>query len=120
MPAMLRMGRQAWGGDGRDQRHALATMVRPSAGSANRNRALHVSVNVYQPSTHYIALVSTCESEYIALSQGAREGRWVQRILRFMGHNPSEPLNLMCDNTAAKAVCDLEVDTKRSRHIDVR
>ena len=119
MPAMLRMARQAWGGDDQDQGHALPIMVRLSAGSANRNRALHVSVNVYKPSTHYIALVSTCESEYIALSQGAREGRWVQRILRFMGHR-EEPLNLMCDNTAAKAVCDLEVDTKRSRHIDVR
>ena len=94
-------------------------MVRPSAGSANRNRALHVSINVYHPSTHYIALVSTCASEYIALAQGAREGRGVQRILRVMGHR-EEPLNLMCDNTAAKAVCDLEVDTKRTRQIDVR
>ena len=98
MPAMLRMARQAWGGDDQDQGHALPTMVRLSAGSANRNRVLHVSIKVYQPSTHYIALVSTCESEYIALSQGAREGRWVQRILRFMGHR-EEPLNLMCDNT---------------------
>ena len=89
MPAMLRMEKQAWGGDDQDQGHALPTTVRLSAGSANRNRALHVSVNVYPPSTHYIALVSTCESEYIALSQGAREGRWVQRILRFMGHQLS-------------------------------
>ena len=80
-----------------------------------------VACKCYRLHTKYsnCALVSTCESEYIALSQGAREGRWVQRILRFMGH-PEGPLNLMCDNTAAKAVCDLEVDTKRSRHIDVR
>ena len=119
MLAMLRMARQAWGGDDQDQGHALPTMVRLSAGSANRNRASHVCAIDYQPSIHYIASVPTCESEYIALSQGAREGRWVQRIFRFMGY-PLEPLNLMCDNTAAKAVCDLEVDTKRSRHIDVR
>ena len=119
MPAMLRMAKQAWVGDGRDQGHVLPTTVRPPAGSANRNRASHVSAIDYQPSTQIFALVSTCESEYIALSQCAREGRWVQRILRFMGY-PIEPLNLMCDNTAAKAVCDLEVDTKRSRHIDVR
>ena len=63
--------------------------------------------------------LSSAECEYGALSQTAQELRWVNRLAEFMG-TTSGPLAVYCDNQAAKAIAELEVDTKRSRHIDIR
>ena len=63
--------------------------------------------------------LSSAECEYIALSHTAQELRWVNRPAQFMG-TTSGPLTVYCDNEAAKAIAELEVDTKRSRHIDIR
>ena len=63
--------------------------------------------------------LSSAECGYVALSQTAPELRWVHRPAEFMG-TTSGPLTVHCDNEAAKAIAELEVDTKRSRHIDIR
>ena len=73
--------------------------------------------------------LSSAEAEYVALSQTAQETRWVAGLTTFVGDwntgaSPwtprRSPLIIHCDNEAAKAVSELELDTKRSRHIDIR
>jgi len=77
-----------------------------------------VPVSWFSKSQSMVTL-SSCECEYVALSQTTQELRWVDRLATFLG-TESSPLTIYCDNTAAKAITELDVDTKRSRHIDIR
>jgi hypothetical protein len=62
---------------------------------------------------------STTEAEYIAASELSKELVWWRRFLRDMGHIPTAPYLLYCDNKAAKSLaqhsCNFEV-TKHIRH----
>lgn len=62
---------------------------------------------------------STAESEYIALSDAAREAIYIQRLLHDMGCDTTPPITMYEDNQVAKRMVE-EVATKRSKHIDIR
>ncbi|KAI3767195.1 hypothetical protein L2E82_17283 [Cichorium intybus] len=63
---------------------------------------------------------STCESEYIAASEAAKEAAWLKNFIGDLGVVPSiqEPVELFCDNEGAVALTKEPRDHGKSRHID--
>ena len=62
---------------------------------------------------------STAESEYIAMSDAAREALYIRRLIEAMGGEIKGPIIVYEDNETAKHMAQ-EVTTKRSKHIDIR
>ena len=62
---------------------------------------------------------STAESEYIAMSDAAREATYIQSLLHAMGVNTQQAIIIHEDNQVAKLMAE-EVATKRSKHVDIR
>ena len=62
---------------------------------------------------------STCEAEYIAASEAAKEGVWMKQFMIDHGVVPSalDPMTLFCDNTGAIALAKEPRFHKRTRHI---
>ena len=63
--------------------------------------------------------LSTCESEYIALADAAKELIWQQQLLKTLDVPQSTTL-MHCDNQSAIATASTVAITERSKHIDVR
>ena len=66
--------------------------------------------------------MSTCEAEYIALSQCCQEAIWTRAILTFLGAPQTSPMKIHEDNEAAAAIAssDAETTIKRTKAVDVR
>ena len=65
---------------------------------------------------HCVALSST-DAEYLALSEGAREMIWLQRLLGDLKVHQSE-YNLFCDSRSAIFMAHNHSSQRRSKHID--
>src|SRR4051812_33329989 len=65
---------------------------------------------------------STCEAEYMAASEAAKEGVWMKEFMTDLGVVPSarDPMTLFCDNTGAIALAKEPRFHKRTRHIKRR
>ncbi|CAH1415477.1 unnamed protein product [Lactuca virosa] len=63
---------------------------------------------------------STCESEYIAASEAAKETIWLRNFIGDLGVVPAikEPMEIFCDSNSAVALAKEPRDHGRSRHID--
>lgn len=62
---------------------------------------------------------STAESEYIALSDAARDAVYIKRLIEAMGGTLSGPIIMYEDNQTAMTMAR-EVTTKRSKHVDIK
>jgi len=64
---------------------------------------------------------STCEAEYIAASEAASEGVWME-FISDLGVRPSAsgPMKIFCDNTGAIALAKESRFHKRTKHIKRR
>ena len=67
-----------------------------------------------------IIALSTCEAEYIALSEVVKELLWVSMTLKELNIKRSGPMKVYIDNQAAKKVAENAVNHERSKHIDIR
>jgi hypothetical protein len=65
-------------------------------------------------------LNSSCEAEYIALSEASREALWLRQFLREINFLKPTPTILLCDNNGAKALSSDPSHHSQSKHIDVR
>lgn len=65
---------------------------------------------------HCIAL-SSAQAEYLALSEGAREMIWLQRLLGDLKVHQSE-YNLFCDSRSAIFIAHNHSSQRRSKHVD--
>lgn len=63
---------------------------------------------------------SSQHSEYMALSETAREVVFMRGLLAELGFEQKEPTIIYEDNTAAKALAENPVNHNRSKHIDVQ
>ena len=63
---------------------------------------------------------STCESEYIATSEAAKEVIWVKNFIGDLGVVPAikDPMEIFYDSNSAVALAKEPRDHGRSRHID--
>jgi hypothetical protein len=64
---------------------------------------------------------STCEAEYMALAEAAKETIWLNRMLQELSFiNKDKPTQLYCDNQGTLALAGYPAHHKRSKHIDIR
>ena len=64
---------------------------------------------------------STCEAEYMALAEAAKEAIWLSRMLQELGFiKNNQSTQLYCDNQGALALAGNPAHHKRSKHIDIR
>lgn len=66
-----------------------------------------------------VVSLSTAESEYIALSHGAKEAIWLRQFLKELNINCNY-VEIFVDNQAAIKLASNSEHHKRSKHIDVR
>jgi len=67
-----------------------------------------------------IVALSTCESEYIALAECAREISYLRTVLAFLRREESNPTTIFEDNQGTIHLVENPVHHKRSKHIEVR
>ena len=65
---------------------------------------------------------TTCEAEYIAVSEAANEGVWMKEFISDLGVIPSAsgPIKIFSDNTGAIALAKESRFHKRTKHIKRR
>jgi hypothetical protein len=66
-----------------------------------------------------IALSST-ESEYIALSEAAREAMWLYQLYDELGYPQPDPILILGDNNGSIAMAKNPEFHKRSKHVNIR
>ena len=64
--------------------------------------------------------LSSCESEYIAICECAKQVVWVRRLLSELGHGQKDTTPIYCDNQAAKALTENPVHHDRTKHVDMQ
>ena len=62
---------------------------------------------------------SSCEAEYISLSQCINEILWIISFLKELGFNLPLPIPIYCDNKSAKDLAYNPVHHDRTKHIDI-
>lgn len=64
--------------------------------------------------------LSSCEAEYISLSNCCQEVVWIRGILEFLGCAAIGPTTVFEDNQAALTIANNSLDIKRSKAVDTR
>ena len=67
-----------------------------------------------------LVALSSCESEYIALCEAAKEAKWMRGLLIELGHIEPSPAMIWADNQGAMALSKNPEFHKRKKHIDAR
>ncbi|KAH9099084.1 hypothetical protein LEN26_016347, partial [Aphanomyces euteiches] len=67
-----------------------------------------------------VVALSTCEAEYVALAELAKEVVWLRGLLEDLGMRQDHPTLTWCDNKAAISTAENVGVASRSKHIDVR
>jgi hypothetical protein len=94
----------------KDKRHSTGGYVFMLAGGA-------ISHSSKQQQT--IAL-SSCEAEYMALSDAAKEAIWAGRFLHELGFRDDQSVHLYADNKGAIDLITNPLFHKRTKHIEIR
>ena len=63
--------------------------------------------------------LSSCEAEYMALSQAAKEAVWLSNFVQELGVQLGEPLNIKSDSQSALALVKNPVFHARTKHIGI-
>ena len=63
--------------------------------------------------------ISSCEAEYVSLSQCINEVVWLVSFLKELGFNLPLPIPIYCDNKSAKDLAYNPVHHDRTKHIDI-
>jgi hypothetical protein len=94
----------------KDKRHSTDGYVFMLAGGA-------ISHSSKQQQT--IAL-SSCEAEYMTLSEAAKEAIWTDRFLHELGFRDDQSVHLYADNKGAIDLTTNPLFHKRTKHIEIR
>ena len=62
---------------------------------------------------------SSCEAEYVALSEASREALWLRQFLREVQFLKPHPTVLLCDNNGAKSLSSDPTHHSHSKHINI-
>ncbi|KAH9127120.1 hypothetical protein AeMF1_002543 [Aphanomyces euteiches] len=94
---------------------------RPDRKSVTGNLCLLAgSVVSWKSARQRIVALSTCEAEYIALAEVAKEIMWLRGLLNDIGILQTDATPTFCDNKAAIATAENDNISERSKHMDVR
>ena len=75
---------------------------------------------VWKSKKQPIVTLSSCEAEYVALSETIKELLWLSMLTQELGIKQSRPLRCYIDNQAAKKIAENDVNHERTKHIDIR
>ena len=64
--------------------------------------------------------LSTCEAEYIALSESAKELLWILQLAKDMELHQNNPVQVFEDNQATIKVAECEKSNFRMKHLDIK
>ena len=64
--------------------------------------------------------LSTTEAEYIALSEAAREAKWLRNLYGELGFTQKEPIILLGDNDGSISMTKNPQFHRRTKHVDLR
>ena len=64
--------------------------------------------------------ISSTEAEYVALSEAARESKWLQVLYEELGFEQNYPIPLFGDNQGLFVMANNPQFHKRSKHIKIR
>jgi hypothetical protein len=65
--------------------------------------------------------LSSCEAEYVALADAAKEAMWLKSLIRDVNNNvKEEPLIIYEDNQSTITFAKNPIQSERTKHIDVR
>jgi hypothetical protein len=70
--------------------------------------------------THKSTALSSCEAEFLALSEATREAVWLYNFLTELDVGFVQPITIRVDNQSAIKLAENPVAHQRSKHIDVR
>ena len=62
---------------------------------------------------------SSAEAEYRGMAFGVCELLWLKNLLRDLGVNSKDTMNLYCDNTSAIEIAHNPVQHDRTKHVEV-
>ena len=79
-----------------------------------------MGIRVWKSKEQAVVALSSCEAEYIALSETIKELLWMSMALRELGVKQDRPIRVNIDNKAAKRLAENAVNHERSKHIDTR
>ena len=97
-----------WGGDADDRHSTMGSLFLLAGGAIS-----------WMSKRQAVVALSTCEAEYIALSQAAQEAAWLQKLLSELKVS-SHLTVIMEDNQGAIAIANNPVSHSRTKHIDIR
>jgi hypothetical protein len=67
-----------------------------------------------------VVAASSCEAEYIAAFETAKECIWLCTFLDTIGYCQTSPTTISCDNTATKTLPEDPLLHSRIKHIDIK
>ena len=63
---------------------------------------------------------SSCEAEYVAAFEAAKEAVWIRQLLRAIGFPQDKPTTIYCDNNAARILSEDPLLHARVKHMDIK
>ena len=63
---------------------------------------------------------SSCEAEYVAAFETAKEAVWIRQILRAIGFPQDKPTTIYCDNNAARILSEDPLLHARVKYMDIK
>jgi hypothetical protein len=73
----------------------------------------------WKSKVHSSVALSTCEAEYVAISEAVKELLWIKQLFQELGIQIEIPL-LFTDNQSAQFTATNEALSQRTKHIDIR
>ncbi|KAH9763832.1 retrovirus-related pol polyprotein from transposon RE1 [Citrus sinensis] len=67
----------------------------------------------------HVVARSSAEAEYQGMALGICEGLWISFILNDLGYSSQQPIQLYCDNKAARDIAHNPVQHDRTKHVEV-
>jgi hypothetical protein len=67
-----------------------------------------------------VVTASSCEAEYIAAFETAKECIWLRTLLDTIGYCQTSPTTISCDNTATKTLSEDPLLHSRVKHINIK
>ena len=68
-----------------------------------------------------VVATSTCEAEYIALSEACKEATWLRQVVAdVLGHDCDPTITMGCDNAGTISFAHNESINRRNKHVDVK
>jgi hypothetical protein len=64
--------------------------------------------------------MSSSESEYVAMAEAAKEGIWIQNLLRELNLMENVQLELFCDNQSSMKMARNPVEHHKTKHMNIR